>query len=48
MVEEFEIGHKINVQNENTQWEIENGFSWKYDLDVYAVICVFLVKIILP
>jgi len=34
LVEEFEIGHKINVQNENPRWRIWKQVFKKYVLDV--------------
>jgi hypothetical protein len=37
----FKFGHKINVQNGNTQWRIKNGFFNIWVLDVNAVIYVF-------
>jgi len=37
----FKFGHKINVQNGNTQRRIKNGFFNICDLDVNAAIYVF-------
>ena len=41
MAKVFKIGHKINVQNENTQRRIQTGFCENHDLDEYAVFCLF-------
>jgi len=41
MAKVFKIGHKINVQNENTQRRIKSGFCENHVLDGYAVFCIF-------
>ena len=43
----FKIGHKINVQNGNTQRRIKNGFFNICDLDVNAAIYIFSCNFVL-